>query len=232
MVGEQFTVDVTHHFDPDGENKCKWCGLPDSRQHRFESCVAFSHIRVRHPGVLRLWNQFPLEARFFSLWPCDEWQGHFQSLWTLIQFPEIKRIMNDELVHLFVDGSCQHQAHQDIRISSGSVVRVLPQAEFEVVWSGMTPSSDQQSLRGEILAGCVATASYRKCCIYTDNSTFWSIANGIVAALRSGIIPLVPKEHSDLWVFFSDACKDPTWTISVLLRSKGTWIGRHKQRNT
>ena len=202
MVGEQFTADVTTHFDPDGENKCKWCGLPDSKQHRFELCVAFSHIRARHPGIIAIWNSLPIEARFFSLWPCDEWHENFQSLLSLIKFPEINRIVNDELVHLFVDGSCQHQAHQDIRISSGSVVRVLPQAEFEVVWSGMTPSSDQQSLRGEILAGCVATASFQKCCIYTDNSTFCSIATGIVDALRNGLTPLVPKEHSDLWVFF------------------------------
>ena len=69
-------------------------------------------------------------------------------------------------------------------------------------WSGMTPSSDQQSLRGEILAGCVATASYRKCWIYTDNSTFWSTANGMVSALRSGLVPSVPKDQSDLWIYF------------------------------
>ena len=80
-------------------------------------------------------------------------------------------------------------------------MRVLPRAGFEVVWSGMTPSSDQQSLRGEILAGCVATASYRKCWIYTDNATFWSTANGIISALR-GFVPSVPKDQSDLWIYF------------------------------
>ncbi len=202
MVGEQFTADVTTHFDPEGENKCKWCGLPDSKQHRFESCAAFSHVRARHPGIIAIWSSLPIEARFFSLWPCDERYEDFQSLLSLVKFPEINRMVNDELVHLFVDGSCQHQAHQDIRISSGSVVLVRPHAEFEVVWSGMTPSADQQSLRGEILAGCVATASFQKCCIYTDNSTFYSVATGIVDALRKGLTPLVPKEHSDLWVFF------------------------------
>ena len=67
MVGEQFTSDVTAHFDHEGENKCKWCGLADSKQHRFESCEAFSHIRQRHPGILHIWNRLPLEARFFSL---------------------------------------------------------------------------------------------------------------------------------------------------------------------
>ena len=114
----------------------------------------------------------------------------------------IERVENVELVHLFVDGSCQHQAHPDIRVSSGSVVRVQSHAEFEVVWSGMTPSSDQQSLRGEILAGCVATASYRKCWIYTDNSTFWSSANAMVSAVKRGLAPSVPKDHPDLWIFF------------------------------
>ena len=34
---------------------------------------------------------------------------------------------NEELAHLFVDGSCQHQAHP---FSSGSVVRVHSHAEF------------------------------------------------------------------------------------------------------
>ena len=111
MVGKQFTSDITAHFKNEGENKCKWCGLPDSKQHRFEECEAFSHIRKRHPGIINLWHQLPLEARFFSQWPCDEWQNHFQSLLSLIQFPRIERVVNDEVVHLFVDGSCQHQAH-------------------------------------------------------------------------------------------------------------------------
>ena len=230
MAGEQFTSDISAHFDNEGENKCKRCGLPDSKQHRFEECVAFSHIRKRHPGILTLWHQLPSEAGFFSLWPCDEWQIQFQSLLSLIQFPSIERIVNEDLVHLFVDGSCQHQAHPDIRISSGSVARVLPRAGFEVVWSGMTPSSDQQSLRGEILAGCVATASYRRCLIYTDNATFWSTANRILTALRCGFVPWPPRINLIFGFTFSGACRAQISKTSALSKLKGTWIGRHKRR--
>ena len=206
MVGEQFTSDVTARFSTDGENKCKWCGLPDSRQHRFEECVAFSHIRKTHPGIMNIWLQLPMETRFFSLWPCDGWQIPFQALLSLIQFRRVVRVVNDEIVHLFVDGSCQHQAHPDIRISSGSVIRVLRQAGFEVVWSGMTPSSDQQSLRGEIIAGCIATASYRKCWIYIyiyRQCHFLVYCEWDRKCLTTwAIVPPVPKDQSDLWIFF------------------------------
>ena len=162
MSGRHFTCDARSKFAGSTcDDKCPHCGKAvDSRAHRVFDCPVFEKVRWHYRDIFSL---APSSALLFGLWPFPdglvEWQASLDS----IPFPVVSRRSVDHKLCLFTDGSCLFPAIPDIRVAAAAVVTPL-HSGYEVIWSGMLPTSNQTIQRAEILAGAIATASATPSC--------------------------------------------------------------------
>ena len=149
VCGRNFTCDSRSKFaGATCDSKCPHCGqAEDSRAHRVYDCPAFEMVRWHYRGIFQ---NAPQSALLFGLWPFPdglvEWQASLDSL----GFPAVFRRRGAGKTCFFSDGSCLFPAISDIRVAAGAVV-TPEDSGYEVVWSGLLPTSNQTIQRAEIL---------------------------------------------------------------------------------
>ena len=100
VAGVHFTGDTKHHFS--GDNRCMLCGLPDSREHRFLTCVGTADLRLKW-GIDEIVQLYPPHVTTYALFPELPDIRVFQAALDSIQLPDIRRRICSEIPKLFTD---------------------------------------------------------------------------------------------------------------------------------
>lgn len=105
-----------------------------------------------------IFRNAPQSALLFGLWPFPEGLVEWQASLDSLEFPAVFRRPGVRKTCFFSDGSCLFPAISDIRVAAGAVV-TPDDSGYEVVWSGLLPTSNQTIQRAEILSGAIARAA-------------------------------------------------------------------------
>ena len=162
LAGGSFTADFSFHWTDSGSSECKWCGAPDSLNHRFWLCPQTAPLRLKHAPVASQYaDTLPsaLALRGWALytptWPL--WISYLANLPHEIPqpfhvFPALP------WVDVFTDGSCFWQAQPSLRLAAWSAVIALP---FDASWrfdvhgllgASYLPGVVQSAYRAELYA--------------------------------------------------------------------------------
>ena len=209
LAGGLFTQDAHSHWN-DMDGGCKWCGQPDSLQHRYFECMQTMDLRTRlAPDVCRLRSLLPdaMVLRSWAILP----PTHLRWLRLLDSIPSAVPSAGPLLdLHgwneVFTDGSCLWQSCPAYRVASWGAVLAYPSSSpwfdqpVRVLGPGPLPGLCQTAFRGELFAlafvlDCAARVSTRVK-VYSD---CLGVVNKYHLA-TTGRAEIRPNDaHADLW---------------------------------
>ena len=161
LAGGLYTQDAHAHWN-EGTGSCKWCGQPDSLEHRYFQCLATKQIREREaPDLVRLRTSLPdaLALRSWAIEPPTSWLWRrcLASLSVAVPAPALD--FDDSRWNcVFTDGSCLWQSCPSVRVAAWSAVLAAPFsghwnfAGHGVLCSGVLPGLSQTAFRSELYA--------------------------------------------------------------------------------
>ena len=210
LAGGLFTADASTHWSDNGSSLCKWCGAPDSLHHRYWTCEATQHFRVKlAPEVLPLVDSLPpaLLLRGWALhcpsWP--KWISLLASLPRDIPPPEVA-LSHLGWNHVFTDGSCLWQSHPSIRVAAWSAVLASPYSSSwtfgvqGILGSSYLPGLCQSAFRAELYA---VAFTLHQAAVANVRVHVWSDCLGVVNVfhlLTRGKGHVKPNScNGDLW---------------------------------
>ena len=161
LAGGLFTQDAHSHWNEQGGG-CKWCGQPDSLQHRYFECPQTLDLRTScAPDVCRLRGLLPdaMVLRSWAILP----PTHLSWLRLLASVPDTVSSLACGLDtvgwnEVFTDGSCLWQACPSYRVAAWGAVLAWPSTSpwfsrgVRVLGSGHVPGLCQTAYRGELYA--------------------------------------------------------------------------------
>ena len=119
------------HWTSDSDGSCPFCGEMDSKQHRFQECAAFAHVRESFTMVLR---QVEEEGLTIAQMPVihshadmqmhqllHNQQPHAILMERFYEFAR-ERQMHNQTFHIYVDGSCCYPRFPTSRFAAYSGV--------------------------------------------------------------------------------------------------------------
>ena len=123
--------------------ECQWCGQPDTKHHRFFSCTATSAVREPFHELLTqldsvdcLWPELPVlfedpkdEFRLTFQYNLQEGQPPAELIQNLISC-----IDEQNPLHVYTDGSCQHPTMPSLCFAGYSVVIDSCRSDSERIW--------------------------------------------------------------------------------------------------
>lgn len=161
LAGGLYTQDAHSHWN-EGTGSCKWCGQPDSLEHRYFHCLATKDIRDQvAPDVVRLRPSLP-DALALRSWALESpttwiWRQKLASLSASVP-PMALDFVGDRWNCVFTDGSCLWQSCPSVRVAAWSAVLAAPFsghwnfAGHGVLCSGVLPGIVQTAFRSELYA--------------------------------------------------------------------------------
>ena len=186
-------------FDYSNTGDCLMCGQPDSFAHRALRCPALQEVRNRHPQCVQEWTTLPPALANHALLPASPFQF---SVWHALQaLPWEPRDwkgspVEDQMQHLFVDGSQRWGFHPGLTLVSWSVVL---SNSATVLQAGLLPGVLQTVDRGELFAALQglrwAAHHCRIPCIWTDSQY---VHDGLNELSHIGVVPSHWR-NQDLW---------------------------------
>ena len=188
QVGASFTADVYRHWSPD--DRCKLCGQFDSREHRFTSCPALESVRDAHSQLFALWPRLPNIAKLYCLQEIPQSLLDMLAFLDRIPWPVIPRTDVVEPWTLFTDASACFPQRPWWRLAAAAVIQVphfsksADFGEWELFWKGALPTSNQNVVRAEMLAGYVAFSAATKVSVYSDCKVFVDGAQAMASVLQ------------------------------------------------
>ena len=126
------------------------CQGVDNRLHRLMYCPGTLHLRSRCVGIGRIMADLPIATVEHPL--LRRWHGCLDSL----PYPSVPRKQSESPTVVYSDGTCLHPRYPDLRLSAGAVVHSRSDGTWDLVWTGIVPTSDQSAFRAELLAGLIA----------------------------------------------------------------------------
>eukprot|EP00438_Fugacium_kawagutii_P007572 Skav230249 [mRNA] locus=scaffold1266:50096:54652:- [translate_table: standard] len=199
--GKHVTNDILHKYALHiHDDKCAFCGEPDSKKHRIFQCTGLREVRGRYTSMIT-WLRRQKQAIFaFAL--CNDYLDALQiKRKHQIPFPEMRLPTGDERVILFVDGSAYFQdtGYWEHCLASAAVVRWDPITQQTVlVCRGMVPGLDHSSFRGESFAILQALQHCRRCDIYGDCQAAMDLLDELIHTTHiDGVC--CKFSHPDIW---------------------------------
>ena len=161
LAGGLYTQDAHSHWN-EGTGSCKWCGQPDSLEHRYFHCLATQAIREKEaPDLTRLRSQVPdaLALRSWAIEPNTAlcWRQKLASLPAEVPLLALDFVAS-RWNCVFTDGSCLWQSCPSVRVAAWSAVLAAPFsghwtfAGHGVLCSGVLPGLTQTAFRSELYA--------------------------------------------------------------------------------
>ena len=220
QVGSFYTEDYRKHCG--GITNCPLCGLPDSRAHRLEDCRYVDHVRRQFPNLMSRWGSLPDHLRHFGLFEEPESLRDWQACLDRIPWPFFPRSSCEDTVMIYTDGGCLFPRWSHLRLASYASIVLLPSGGFSILAQGLLPGSCHTAYRAEIMALCSAVRSFLRPVVTLDCKGVVDDGNRILDELRSGMLPRLPTENTDLWAFFVEGLQG-TFLGDVILR----WVRGH-----
>lgn len=214
--GSFITNNFKGRFDTTKSSFCELCGALDTRQHRYESCPRYNHIREAHASLFQIWPSLPASFRFYGLCGRNPWR---KILWeAFAALPSQTSVFSVQprgwIRHVFTDGTCSDPQDSDQSLAAWAAVW----ADGEiVVSSGVVPGITQTILRAELLA-VISTLQWGskspgELHIWCDNETVVTH----MRALQQQVDGPDSFSHPDLW-----------WEVDSLLRGSLAEVYIHK----
>ena len=186
-------------------SKCLCCGAADSVFHRLWECPFFEHCRTSC-NCLRIIRQLPacLSCHGWPLIP-PPWYAlaqHFLMVPPVMSLAPAASFDGCSVVHLFVDGACNHPAEPKLRYAAWGVTHASPAPctlDHRILAFGHVHGLTQTAFRGELTAMVYAlriAGSLQKATV------IWSDCESVVSQVRrilDGWVPRPNQPHSDFW---------------------------------
>ena len=207
--GGSFTEDYRSHWTQ-SDDCCKWCGEPDSLEHRYWRCPQTQPFRdLCAPFTKTCWTTLApaVTLRGWALRASTwfEWTSALLALPTVVP-PSWAVLRTGAWNDVFTDGSCFDQACPDIRIAAWGAVLASPfvpgwlTCPAQPLGSGPLPGLCQTAFRAELYAFAVVLhwASFMRSPVWV-----WMDCLGVInkfSHLTSGHAKLNPSAaNADLW---------------------------------
>ena len=206
LNGSFYTQDKLCHCEESSVPLCRFCGQPDSLDHRIWRCEVFAASRatVAQAGL----------PDVSSLPPCQALHGwamrpaRILELWTMLdalprRLPPFQAVPLRAVYDLFTDGTCMLPSVPQLRLAAWGVTlaRHDPSCPSMAVCSGVLPGLVQTSFRAEIYA-FLAAASFAAS--QQVQARIWTDCQGVlrkVQGLLQGVWkPATCSANSDLWL--------------------------------
>lgn len=229
LNGTQYTQDALHHAGKTDSADCKFCGLPDSLEHRNMHCPFFQEVRDMFPDAA-----MPPDAPDAT--KCHGWIPKAENLHEfrreLLQIPDttgdfchpVDVPCNVTYADVFIDGSCvrPHDAHT--RLATWGVV-TWDGFMFVSVSSGGIIGWRQTSLRAEITAALSAlkylASQPKQGRIWVDNQQVFDM----LQAWQLGYSPEIDKRRdADLWTMLRYQFKQISFQIHAIYKVRAHTI--------
>ena len=161
LSGGLFTQDAHSHWN-EQDGGCKWCGQPDSLQHRYFECPQTADLRLSlAPDVCRLRGLLPdaMVLRSWAILPPTrlQWLRMLASVPVGVP-PTCCALDLTRWNHVFTDGSCFWQANPSYRLAAWGAILAVPAEHswlvcpVQVLGSGPLAGLCQTAYRGELFA--------------------------------------------------------------------------------
>ena len=214
--GSFITNNFRGRFDNTKSQYCEVCGVLDTRQHRYEVCTRYTHLREAHAGLFQIWQTLPVSFRLYGLCGRNPWR---KLLWeAFAALPSQIGIFSVPprgwIKHVFTDGTCSDPQDSDQSLAAWATVWA---DGGTVISSGVVPGITQTILRAELLAVISSlqwgAQSPGELHIWCDNETVVMH----MRALQQQVDGPESFSHSDLW-----------WDVDSLLRQSQAEVYIHK----
>ena len=161
-------------FDLTLSGTCKFCGAEDTLDHRCTQCPHLQHIYANHLPALREWATLPKQQTWHLIPPRNPWVSPFFRALDLPPSYSLPRFIppsDDNMVNLFVDGSCRRPDCPQYSLASWAIVC----SNYDTViasgaLTGGRQSSDRAELEGLIRSVEISARWNRPTTIWTDSS--------------------------------------------------------------
>eukprot|EP00435_Cladocopium_sp_Y103_P015513 s1799_g3.t2 len=195
--GTFFTSSTISKFDARQTARCQWCNALDTKEHRYETCSKYDHLRAQHQELFDIWEQLPRSFRLSGLVPRNPWK--WLAWEALAALPDLSCdyafMPTGRVWHVFTDGTCTDPHCLEESLAAWATV-VQGKGTLSC---GPLPGVLQTILRAEIFAvySAIQWASGFKgdLHLWVDNQT-------VVDHLRElllGVGHFDGFEHRDLW---------------------------------
>ncbi len=214
--GSFITNSYKSRFDSTKLPHCEECGVPDTRQHRYEECRKYAHLRAAHTALFQVWETLPMSFRMYGLCGSNPWR---HSLWEAFNalpshVSSFSVLPHGCIKHVFTDGTCSDPHDCESALAAWAVVWA---DEGVVLSSGVVPGITQSILRAEVLAVISAVEWGAS---HPGELHVWCNNETVVTHMRSLQQHLDSPDnfaHSDLW-----------WKLDALLRQALADVYIHK----
>ena len=209
LSGGLFTQDAHPHWN-DQDGGCKWCGQPDSLQHRYFECPQTADLRHSlAPDVCRLRGLLPdaMVLRSWAILPPTRlrWLRLLASVQGGVP-PTCCALASNRWNEVFTDGSCFWQATPSYRLAAWGAILAVPadqpwlMSPVQVFGSGPLPGLCQTAYRGELFA--LAFVLHHAACVGPRVKVFsdcLGVVNKFHLVTSGRAMPKPTAASADLW---------------------------------
>lgn len=169
LTGKHITNELITKFQPRQDEKCVLCGQTDSRKHRFFHCPALAETREKYKSTLDSVKKWEPTQQTFALCPYDHNLEKFHLENQNLCFEYVIPSTNNDVQHLFVDGTAFFNDHPGLVIAGAAVVAFQPNTTYShLVCRQRVPGIIQNSYIGELFAILLALNHAWCVHIYSD----------------------------------------------------------------
>lgn len=208
LNGTFFTADrLKHQQKKQGQeenDKCQFCGMPDSQTHRHWDCPFFQDCRALSEDQIATVRSLPPAVHAHGWMPEPPSLSKFQAACLTIPDEHVDFVWPPSLptqLECFTDGACLAPTSPNGRFAAWGVVIGDPVTlQFHPISNGLVPGWMQTSLRGEIwavLSSCqFALLTGKQIRVWCDNDL---VVKRVLRYQRSSV-PVKPNStNADLW---------------------------------
>ena len=169
LTGKHITNELITKCQPRQDEKCVLCGQTDSRKHRFFHCPALAETREKYKSTLDSVKEWEPTQQTFALCPYDHNIEKFHLENQNLCFEYVIPSTNNDVQHLFVDGTAFFNDHPGLVIAGAAVVASQPDSTYShLVCRQRVPGIIQNSYIGELFAILLALNHAWCVHIYSD----------------------------------------------------------------
>ena len=220
LNGTFFTNDALSHCGDDTSKDCKFCGQPDSVQHRIFWCHHFDACRHEAGFSCDQLQAFePAQSLHAWIPACPTRAAILTELAGLEAcFDDFQAMPVGECIDLFTDGSCLKPQEPNLRLAAWAVVFApMVLGEDSILLSaGLVPGILQSPYRGEL---CAMISALKFAWVSQRRIRIWTDCQALLKRCRNWHAgtwrPTQRTPHWDLWSvvsgFFEDLCDRVTF---------------------
>ena len=216
LNGTFFTNDALCHCGEDESRDCRYCGQPDSLEHRVLLCPHFASCRTEAGVPDACLHSMPPAQVLHSWVPAPRSLFEVRKALAGIagRFEDIHFYPDADCLDLFTDGSCLKPQEPCLRLAAWAVVYapLTDESASQLLSAGLVPGLLQSPYRGELCAVIsalhVGWLTGRKLRVWTDCQ---SLLHRFLAWKAGRWRPSQRSRHWDLWsevVPFFDEIQD------------------------